>query len=130
MAAILVGDWLALALRGALAILFTLIAFFWPGITAVALALVFGAYLLIAGAFTLVAGCARTRQHGRLAPMLVEGTVTTVIAIIVLVWPLGAVLALIWLIALWKELIAIVIIEVGIALSRQASGRPFGTVSR
>ena len=30
MAAILAGDWLTLALRGALAILFTLIAFFWP----------------------------------------------------------------------------------------------------
>ena len=44
MAAILIGNWWALALRGVAAIVFAIVAIFWPGITAVVLVLWFGAY--------------------------------------------------------------------------------------
>ena len=59
MAAIMVGNWWALALRGVVAILFALIAFFLPGITAAALILLFGAYALVDGVFALIAGLRR-----------------------------------------------------------------------
>jgi len=64
MAAIMVGNWWALALRGVVAILFALIAFFLPGVTAAALILLFGAYAFIDGVFALIAGLRLARQHG------------------------------------------------------------------
>ena len=64
MAAILIGNWWALALRGVAAILFAVIAFVWPAITGAALILLFGVYALVDGVFALVAGL---RAAGRTA---------------------------------------------------------------
>jgi uncharacterized membrane protein HdeD (DUF308 family) len=59
----LTGYWCAVALRGALAILFGVTALVWPGITLFALVLFFGAYSLVDGAFTLAAALGR-RDRG------------------------------------------------------------------
>jgi alkanesulfonate monooxygenase SsuD/methylene tetrahydromethanopterin reductase-like flavin-dependent oxidoreductase (luciferase family) len=59
MAAILVGNWWALALRGALAILFAIIAFALPLVAATAMVLVFAAYAFVDGIFALIAESAR-----------------------------------------------------------------------
>src|SRR5579863_697895 len=100
MAAILIGNWGALALRGVAAILFALIAFFWPGITATALILLFGAYALIDGVFALVAGLRAARRHGRSGALLLEGILNILLAVVVFTWPGTALVALIYLIAL------------------------------
>jgi len=65
MAAILIGNWWALALRGVAAIPFAIIAIFWPGITAAALVLLFGTYALFDGIFALFAALREARRHGR-----------------------------------------------------------------
>ena len=48
--------WWVLALRGLVAILFGLAAFFWPGMTLAALVLLLGAYALADGIFAVSAG--------------------------------------------------------------------------
>src|SRR5260370_849352 len=83
MAAILIGNWWALALRGVAAILFAIIAFIMPGITAEVVILLFGAYALIDGIFALVAGLRAAHRHGRSTALLAEGTLNIVIGIIV-----------------------------------------------
>lgn len=118
MAAILIGNWWALALRGVAAILFALIAFFWPEITATALILVFGVYALVDGVFALVAGLRLARHHGRSTALLVEGVLNIVIGVIVFVWPGQALVALIYLIAIWAIVTGIVLIGAGMALVR------------
>jgi uncharacterized membrane protein HdeD (DUF308 family) len=120
MAAILVGNWWALALRGVVAILFALIAFLWPGITAAALILLFGAYALIDGVFALIAGLRLAQQHGRSAPLLIEGILNILVGIIVFVWPGPALIATIYLIAIWAIITGIVLIAAGIALIRHS----------
>jgi uncharacterized membrane protein HdeD (DUF308 family) len=118
MAAILIGNWWVLALRGVAAILFAIIAFFWPEITAAALILLFGVYALVDGVFALVAGLRAARRHGRSTALLVEGVLNIAIAVIVFVWPGPALVALIYLIALWAIVSGVTLMAAGIALVR------------
>ena len=62
MAQVLIGNWWALAIRGVFAIVFAVIAFVWPGITAAALVLLFGAYALVDGIFSLIGAAFRLRH--------------------------------------------------------------------
>lgn len=120
MAAILVGNWWALALRGVLAILFALIAFFLPGVTVAVLVLVFGAYAFVDGIFALIAGLRAASHHGRSAPLLVEGILNLLLGILVLLWPGAALVALIWIIAIWAVATGVLLIAAGIALIRHS----------
>lgn len=120
MAMTLVGNWWALALRGVAAILFALIAFFWPGITALALVLLFGAYALMDGVFALVAASRAARVHGRSGGLLIEGVLDLVIAAICFIWPGSALVAIVYLIAIWAIVSGVALIAAGIALVRLA----------
>jgi uncharacterized membrane protein HdeD (DUF308 family) len=118
MAAILIGNWWALALRGVVAILFGIIAIFWPGITATVLVLWFGIYALVDGVFALVAGLRAARQHGRSGALLLEGILNILIGIIIFLMPGAALIVLIYLIALWAVVTGIALTAAGMALTR------------
>ena len=118
MAAILIGNWWALALRGVAAILFAIVAIFWPGMTAVVLVLWFGAYAFVDGVFALVAGLRAARHHGRSGPLLIEGILNILIGVICFIWPASALVALVYLIALWAIITGVAMVAGGIALVR------------
>jgi uncharacterized membrane protein HdeD (DUF308 family) len=120
MAAIMVGNWWALALRGVVAILFALVAFFLPVATAAALILLFGAYVFVDGVFALIAGLRLARQHGRSAPLLIEGALNILIGLIIFIWPGPALIATIYLIAIWAVITGIALIAAGISLIRHS----------
>lgn len=120
MAAILVGNWWALALRGAIAILFGIVAIIWPGITAITLTILFGAYAFVDGVFALIAGLRAARHHGRSGALLLEGILNLLIGIICFVWPGPALVALIYLIAIWAILTGVALVAAGMALIRFA----------
>ncbi len=118
MAAILIGNWWALALRGVAAVVFAIIAFIKPGITAEVVILLFGAYAFLDGIFALVAALRAARRHGPSVALLVEGILNIVIGIIVFLLPGPALVALVYLIALWAIITGIVLMAAGIALIR------------
>ncbi len=118
MATILIGNWWALALRGAAAILFALLAFLWPAMTATVLVLLFAAYALVDGVFSIMAAIRAARHHGRSGPLLFEGILDLVIAAIAFLWPMTALVALIYLIAIWAVITGIALIAAGIAFIR------------
>jgi uncharacterized membrane protein HdeD (DUF308 family) len=90
-----------LALRGVLAIAFGFVALLWPGITALALAVLFGAWALVDGVGMLVAFF-RRRTTGRYrGAHLVAGVAALGAGIITLLWPGITVLALVVLIGAW-----------------------------
>jgi uncharacterized membrane protein HdeD (DUF308 family) len=120
MAAILVGTWWALALRGVVAVLFAIIAFFWPIITTTALILLFGVYAFVDGVFALIAGLRAARRHGRSAALLLEGVLNILIGLIVFIWPAESLIALVYLIAIWGIITGIALIAAGMALIRHS----------
>jgi uncharacterized membrane protein HdeD (DUF308 family) len=118
MATILIGNWWALALRGVVAILFGIIAIVWPAVTATALIVLFAVYVLIDGVFTIVAAVRAARHHARSGPLLLEGILDLIIAAICFLWPMTALVALVYLIAIWAVITGIALIAAGIALIR------------
>jgi uncharacterized membrane protein HdeD (DUF308 family) len=58
-------NWWAFILRGVLAILFGIAAWFWPGLTARVLVTLFGAYALVDGVFTIMTGIAARDEDQR-----------------------------------------------------------------
>jgi len=120
MAMIVIGNWWALALRGVLAILFAIIAFAWPASAAAALILIFGAYALVDGVFALIAALRAARHHGRSGGLLLEGILNLLIGIAIFVSPGSALVAIIYLIALWAIITGVALIAVGMSLIRMA----------
>jgi uncharacterized membrane protein HdeD (DUF308 family) len=118
MAAVLIGNWWVLALRGVVAILFAIIAFTKPGMTGEVVILLFGLYAFLDGIFALVAGLRAARRHRRSRALLFEGILNIAIGIIVFLLPGPALVALIYLIALWAIVTGVALVAAGIALVR------------
>ena len=120
----LTRNWWVLAVRGALAALFGLLALIWPGITVLALVLLFGAYALVDGVMALYTALFdRGRPGGRGAGWLVlEGLAGVLAAIGAVVWPGITALVLLYLIAAWALVTGVAEILTAIRLRREIEG--------
>ncbi len=119
--------WWVVALRGALAVLFGLMAFVWPALTLATLVLLFGAYALVDGILALVAG-ARGSGGGHRWPLLVEGLLG-VLAGIAFFWPRQTVsyeteLGLLYVLAGWAIFTGIMEVAMAISLRRERERDP------
>ena len=104
MSAVLAGNWWAIALRGLAAIVLGIIALAVPAVVMLSFALLFAAYLLTDGVFAIIAAVRAARQHERWVLMLVEGILDIVVGLIAAAFPVGAVLAFVFVIAAWALL--------------------------
>src|SRR5215211_1060551 len=87
MSAVLAQNWWAIAIRGVLAILFGLIAFFMPAATMLSLVLVFAAYSFVDGVFAIVAAVRSARRGERWGMLVLEGVIGIVIGVLAVAWP-------------------------------------------
>ena len=110
---VLASRWWALALRGVIAVLFGLLAFFIPGVTLVSLVMLFGFYAILDGVFDLVAAIKAPGHHW---PLLVEGIVGILAGIVTFLWPGITAMVLLYLIAFWAILTGVLEIVAGIRL--------------
>jgi uncharacterized membrane protein HdeD (DUF308 family) len=101
MSALLAQNWWAIALRGAFAIIFGIIALLMPGATMLALVLLFAAYLLVDGIFAIIAAVRAARRQERWGWLIFEGLVDLVTGGIAAVWPLITIVAFALLMGAW-----------------------------
>jgi uncharacterized membrane protein HdeD (DUF308 family) len=107
--------WWAVALRGAAAIAFGIVAVIWPDITLGVLVLLFGAYALVDGVAALTTALFGDSLGGRRRGWLVlEGVVGIVAGLATFSWPGITTVALLWLIAAWA--IGTGVLEIGAAV--------------
>ena len=111
----LAANWLALALRGLVAVLFGLLTFFLPGMTLTTLILLFGAYALVDGIFNVVAFFRVASHHWAL---LIEGVIGIIAGVLTLAWPAITALVLLYVIAFWAIFTGIFEIIAGIRLRK------------
>ncbi len=97
----LTRNWWTWLIRGIAAVIFGLLAFLWPGLTWVTIAILFGAYALVDGVFAIVATFRAAETQQRWWPFLLEGIVGLLIAAITF-YDVGiTIVALYWTIAAW-----------------------------
>jgi uncharacterized membrane protein HdeD (DUF308 family) len=120
MIVVITGSWRALALRGAVAIVFGLGALVWPDVTLWALVALFGAFALVDGAFALAAAVRRSEAtEGRQGWLIVQGLAGVAIGLATLFWPDATALALLFLIATWAVVLGVGEISAAVALRRE-----------
>lgn len=107
-----------LAVRGALTVLFGLLAVIWPGITALALAVVFGVYALVDGV-GLLADAVRESDRPHRGVRVLGGLIGIAAGIIALVWPAITALALAMLVGAWAVVTGAAEIAAAVRLRRR-----------
>ena len=114
--------WWTLAVRGGAGIVFGVLAIAWPGISLLALVLLWGAYALIDGAAAIAMAIRAGSEGRRWGWPLFEGIVGVAAAFFTAVSPGITALALLMLIAFWAVLTGIAEIGMAIELRRQIRG--------
>jgi uncharacterized membrane protein HdeD (DUF308 family) len=122
---VLVRNWWAVALRGVLAILFGVLAFFWPFIFLDVVVYLFAAYVLIDGAVALFAAMTGRGQAGPRWLLLLEGLVGVAFGVLTLAWPVATVISefvLVGLVAYWLLFTGVLQVIAGIGLWQYLTG--------
>jgi uncharacterized membrane protein HdeD (DUF308 family) len=117
MSARLAQNWWAIALRGVFAILFGLIALFMPGVTMLALVLLFAAYMLVDGIFAIIAAVRAARQHDRWGWLILEGAVDLIAGAIAVLWPVITIVAFVFLLGAWAIVSGVLLFIAGFRLN-------------
>jgi uncharacterized membrane protein HdeD (DUF308 family) len=118
----LTTTWWLVALRGVAAIAFGLIALFMPGITLLALVLLFGAYAIVDGAFKVVSGARRRADGSRDGWMVLAGILGIAAGVVAAVWPGITALVLLFIIASWAIITGVLEIVAAYQLRDQIEG--------
>ena len=116
------GHWWALAIRGAIAIIFGLAALLRPDIALEALILLFGAYALVDGVFAIVGVFGGTRGRTPRWLLLIEGIAGILAGLVAFVLPGLTAVVLLYLIAAWAVVTGIFEIATAIRLRQEIRG--------
>ena len=108
-------NWWLVALRGALAVIFGILTLAWPGVSLLALILLWGFYALVDGISSIALGAA-VRGH-RWSNVLI-GAVGIIAGLVAILLPGETAVVLLVIIAIWAIVAGVVQIAAGLALRR------------
>jgi uncharacterized membrane protein HdeD (DUF308 family) len=122
MAKHLAHKWWSVALRGAIAVMFGLIALGSPGITIAVIMILFGAYAAGDGALALYSAWRAHDLRVRWWGLLFEGMAGIALGMIAMFWPATTATAFVYLVSAWAMLTGLFEIGTAIALRRELEG--------
>jgi uncharacterized membrane protein HdeD (DUF308 family) len=109
----------ALAVQGIVGIGAGVVAFLWPGITALALVLFIGAWAIVTGIFEIVAAI-RLRQFIKGEWLLaLSGVMSVVFGILVIRFPGAGAVGIAWVLGIYAAAAGMVLIALGLRLRSQ-----------
>lgn len=97
-------------LVGLVSIAVGLITFVWPGLTALALLYLIGAWAIVRGIFEVVAAIELRKQIEGEWLMIIAGMASVLFGVLMVLWPGAGVLALLWLIGIFAVIFGVIII--------------------
>ncbi len=93
--------WWTVALRGALAILFGVIAVLMPAVTLASLVLLFAAYMLVDGVLAVASAVRAVRRHQRWGWLILEGVADLAAAAVAVLWPAVTIFVAVVMMGAW-----------------------------
>ena len=105
-----------LFVRGICGIIVGIVTFFWPAITAIVLALLIGAWALIAGVMELNFAFRSVKDTGIKWLLAISGILSIILGILLLIQPIAAIIAVIWAIGAYAIIAGILLIIAGFRL--------------
>ena len=118
---VLARHWWAIALRGAAAIIFGILAFVMPGVTLAVLVLLFGAYALVDGVFNVIAALSGRSGEQSWWWLLIEGLVSVAAGLVTFFMPGLTALTLVYVIAAWAIITGVLEIVAAVRLRKVIS---------
>jgi uncharacterized membrane protein HdeD (DUF308 family) len=118
----LTNNWWMAALRGALAVVFGVIAFAMPGVTFEALVLLFGAYMFIDGILMFSFGLMAAGDGGQWWPLVLGGILGIGLGVLTFARPDAVGLALVYVVGFWAIVTGLLEIVGAIRLRDYISG--------
>ena len=115
-------NWWVVALRGAIAILFGIMALVWPGAAMATLVLFFGAFAFADGILASWAAFTMRRQNRMWGPLLLEGITGIALGLLVFLWPAMTAVVLILFVAAWAFVTGVFEIAAAISLRKEIEG--------
>jgi uncharacterized membrane protein HdeD (DUF308 family) len=122
MKTVFANSWWSLVLRGVAAILMAIVTFLSPGITLLALVLLFGAYALIDGILNIAGAWRAAEANEKWVAFLIEGIAGIIAAAATIFWPAITVVALVYIIAAWSLITGMLEIAAAIRLRKYITG--------
>ena len=116
MSAALARNWWAVALRGAVAILFGIAALLLPFATIASLVLLWAAYMLVEGVFAIMSAVRAATRHERWGWLTLEGIVNIIAEIVALLLPGLTLLVLVTLLGVWAVISGVCMTVAGFRL--------------
>jgi uncharacterized membrane protein HdeD (DUF308 family) len=116
------NSWWVLALRGAAALLFGILALAWPGVTLLFLVALFAAYAIVSGGVALV-GAIRNRGDRGWWLVLLLGLVSLAAGVLAIFYPAITALALVLLMGANAVVSGVLEMALAVRLRREIEGR-------
>jgi uncharacterized membrane protein HdeD (DUF308 family) len=116
--------WPLVAVRGVFAVLFGILTLVWPGVTVLALAIVFGVYALFDGVGAIVQAF-RPGDGAQRAAYALLGVLGLIAGVLALVWPGATVVVVTTLVGAWAVVTGIAEIVAAVRLRKQITGEAF-----
>jgi len=119
---VLVRNWWAFVLRGVAAVLFGILALAVPGVTMLALVLVFAAYAIADGLLAITAAIRAAKSHERWGLLTLEGLVNVLAGVVAVGWPGLTVVFFVALVAVWALLTGGLLLAAGLKVDAGYGG--------
>lgn len=121
----LAKHWWAILVRGVVAILFALLAFFATGFTMDLLLLFLGVYLILDGLFSVVGSAMAAPDHSNWWMLMLEGLVSLVAGLAIWLYPGISLVIMLYIVAVWAIVTGIFEFLASMTASWAASGKVF-----
>lgn len=115
------GAWIWAVVRGALAIVFGIVAMVAPITTAIVLAIVIGIFAIVDGIIDLI-DAIRHRGTSGVGLRVFLGVISLLFGIIILVWPGKTIGFMVILIAIWSIVIGLLQVIANVGIRKEAPG--------